>query len=298
VLPHQRLALDFNPSSCPREQVVDSDQLAELVPRLRRLVEQGSGSTLLESEAVPAVVQLFEQQLLPDQAADAAEHEQRAAQLAVQQVDVLDLLSRQPSFTVIGGAGTGKTGLALEQARRLTAAGRRVALVCYSRGLARYLQLQAQAWKDRPAFVGTFHQLALDWGVEPGTGSDYFEEAVPRGLQAAAAGRTDLFDAVVVDEAQDFGALWWPAMTACCGRRRGSSPSSTKAAARLRAAGRSAGADAAVPAAPQLSQYQAHRPDLRLPGIRAGQVRRAYRGPACATSSARRTGDVPGGRRR
>jgi hypothetical protein len=90
-----------------------------------------------------------------------------------------------------------------------------VALVCYSRGLARYLQLQAQAWKDRPAFVGTFHQLALDWGVEPGTGSEYFEEQVPEGLRAAAAGRADLFDAVVVDEAQDFGALWWPAMTAC-----------------------------------------------------------------------------------
>jgi hypothetical protein len=60
---------------------------------------------------VPAVVQLFEQQLLPDEAADAAEHEQRAAQLAVQQVDVLDLLSRQPSFTVIGGRGPARPAL-------------------------------------------------------------------------------------------------------------------------------------------------------------------------------------------
>ena len=215
VLPHQQLPVGFDPSSCPRAQVVDKGQLDDLVPLLRQLVEGGSGHAPLEPEAVPALVQLFEQQLLPDETADAAEHEQRAAQLAVQQVDVLDLLSRQPGFTVIGGAGTGKTGLALDQARRLTAAGRRVALVCYSRGLARYLLLQTEAWKDRPAFVGTFHQLALDWGVAPGEGSEYFEEQVPRGLRAAAAGRTDLFDAVVVDEAQDFGELWWPAMTAC-----------------------------------------------------------------------------------
>ena len=41
---------------------------------------------------------------------------------------------------VRGGAGSGKTWLAMEQARRLTADGQRVALLCYSRGLAAYLR--------------------------------------------------------------------------------------------------------------------------------------------------------------
>jgi hypothetical protein len=110
VLPHQQLPPGFDPASCPRAQVVDKGQLDELVPLLRRIVEEGSGHSPLGADAVPAVVRLFEQQLLPDETADAAEHEQRAAQLAVQQVDLIDLLSRQPSFTIIGGAGTGKTG--------------------------------------------------------------------------------------------------------------------------------------------------------------------------------------------
>jgi superfamily I DNA/RNA helicase len=57
--------------------------------------------------------------------------------------------------------------------------------------------------------------------VAPGEGNEYFEQQVPQGLLAAAAGRTDLFDAVVVDEAQDFGALWWPAMTACLRTQEG-----------------------------------------------------------------------------
>ncbi len=215
VLPHSRLPRDFDPTSCPRAQVVDADGLDDLVPRLRDLVQAGSGFAPLDAQAVPGVVRLFEQQLLPDQMAEVREHEQRAEQLALQQVDVLDLLSLQHGFTIIGGAGTGKTGLALEQAHRLTKNGKRVALVCYSRGLARFLQLQTEQWPTQPAFVGTFHRLALDWGAPDGSGDHYFETVVPTALREAAMGRTDRFDAVVVDEAQDFGELWWPAMTAC-----------------------------------------------------------------------------------
>lgn len=215
VLPHSRLPRDFDPSSCPREQVVDADQLDRLVPRVRELLESGAGFAPLDAEAVPAVVKLFEQQLLPDEMAEVREHEQRAQQLALQQVDVLDLLSLQRSFTIIGGAGTGKTGLALEQAKRLAKDGKRVALVCYSRGLARFLQLQTQQWSTPPAFVGTFERLALNWGAPQGEGDEHYETVVPTALRNAAEGRSDRFDAVVVDEAQDFGELWWPAMTAC-----------------------------------------------------------------------------------
>ena len=39
-----------------------------------------------------------------------------------------------------GGAGSGKTWLAVEQARRLSREGKRVALTCYSRGLAAWLR--------------------------------------------------------------------------------------------------------------------------------------------------------------
>jgi hypothetical protein len=104
---------------------------------------------------------------------------------------------------------------ALEQARRLAKDGKRVALVCYSRGLARFLQLQTQSWPKHPAFVGTFHRLALTWGAPEGDGDHYFEAVVPTALHEAALDRSDRFDAVAVDEAQDFGELWWPAMTAC-----------------------------------------------------------------------------------
>lgn len=215
VMPHQVVEQHFDPSECPRAQVVDKDDLPQLVGRIRRLVEGGAGHAPLEGIAVPALVRLFLQELPPDGRADAVEHEQRSDQLAMQQVDVLDLLSRQKRFTVIGGAGTGKTVLAAEQARRLAQDGKRVALVCYSRGLGRFLQQQAATWKRPPAYVGLFHDLAKAWGAPDGDGSDHYEEVLPRFLGEAARGRTDLFDAVVVDEAQDFGDLWWPSLMEC-----------------------------------------------------------------------------------
>lgn len=215
VLPHTAVPQHFDPTACPRAQVVDRDDLPHLVDRVRQLVEHGSGSEPLDPIAVPALVALFSQELAPDGQADAEEHEQRADQLAVQQADVLDLLSRQKRFTVIGGAGTGKTVLALEQARRLADDGKRVALVCYSRGLGRFLQQRTSTWRRPPAYTGLFHDLALQWGAPPGEGSDYYEQELPRHLGELARGRTDRFDAVVVDEGQDFGDLWWPSLLEC-----------------------------------------------------------------------------------
>ncbi|MBC7307684.1 MAG: ATP-binding domain-containing protein, partial [Dietzia sp.] len=113
------------------------------------------------------------------------------------------------------------TFLALEQARRRARRGERVALLCYSRGLGRYLERVTQTWprKERPAYVGLFHDLPLAWGAEPGAedDSDYWERRLPLRLAELAADRppADLFDTVVVDEAQDFGELWWPSLLRC-----------------------------------------------------------------------------------
>ena len=141
------------------------------------------------------------------------------------QRSTLDKLRYHSRLRVIGGAGTGKTWLALEQARRLGRAGERVALVCYSRGLARWFERQTQTWprKEQPAYVGLFHRLPVEWGAERApmttatTGSDGCRcgsASSPRRSRPA-----DLFDSVVVDEGQDFGELWWPSLVTVCGTR-------------------------------------------------------------------------------
>jgi len=91
-----------------------------------------------------------------------------------------------------------------------------VAVVCYSYGLAHHLRrsLLTGSSAKRPAFVGTFEDLARDWGIEI-TGSrddsDFWEVELPQLMAARAVELTpeDRFDSVIVDEAQDFADDWW-----------------------------------------------------------------------------------------
>jgi superfamily I DNA/RNA helicase len=139
---------------------------------------------------------------------------------------ILKVLRHQRRLKVSGGAGTGKTWLALEQAKRLSKAGEKVALVSYSRGLARFFQRVTAAWPkaERPAYVGLFHSLPLAWGADQpppeddaAARTDYDETSLPKqmGDLAAQLPDSEKFDSIVVDEGQDFGDVWWPPTVAC-----------------------------------------------------------------------------------
>jgi hypothetical protein len=95
-----------------------------------------------------------------------------------------------------------------------------VALLCYSRGLAAYLRKLTDVLprKQQPAYVGEFHALGRSWGAEGGQDDDplYWEDRLPAEMQelAEALARGQKFDAIVIDEAQDFADSWWPALLA------------------------------------------------------------------------------------
>ncbi len=227
AFPHRYVPRDWETVDLPRDMLVDRGDLERsggVAARVKRAVERhGQGHAGLAADDVPALVDSLAGGF-PSQAEHlslALEHETRLEQMTRDQARVLDALSEVRRMRVVGGAGAGKTWLALEQARRRARAGERVALLCYSRGLGRYLERVTQTWpaRDRPAYVGLFHDLPLSWGAERGADDDpdYWERHLPTELGRLAGERpsTDLFDAVVVDEAQDFGDLWWPSLLRC-----------------------------------------------------------------------------------
>ena len=214
-------------AGCPRDTIVDRADLAAAAARVRAVIDRhGSGYAPLTGAGLESLVEVLEGQL-PGQTSLlswAEENEAYVDQLTRDQAKVARILRQQRRLKVIGGAGTGKTWLALEQARGLAAGGERVALVCYSRGLARFLQRMTAQWPpgQRPAYVGLFHALPLAWGADPppddpGETSGYYEERLPAQMAELAArlGEEDKYDAIVVDEAQDFSAAWWPPTLAC-----------------------------------------------------------------------------------
>lgn len=170
------------------------------------------------SSAIDIVLQRGDQQRdVIRQARDRADFVNRITE---DQEIVLDMLAENQYIEVKGSAGTGKTWLACEQARRWSAEGKRVALLSFGRGLAETINAQFSATKrqHRPAFIGTYHQLGSQWSVRApaDADSDWWNIQAPDLMRQAAEelepGKK--FDALVIDEAQDFATNWWPALMA------------------------------------------------------------------------------------
>ena len=224
AFPYTAVPAAWSAPDCNRSMVIDSADRGYAADVVRRaLREHGGGHAPLDHAGLGSLVDILEGELAGQASllSAAAENELRIDQLTRDQTRLLDILRYQRRLKVVGGAGTGKTWLALEQARRLARAGQRVALVCYTRGLARFFERTTACWpvSQRPAYVGLFHQLPVRWGAAGGAedDSDYWERRLPLALGELAGAKppAELFDSVVVDEAQDFGALWWPPTLAC-----------------------------------------------------------------------------------
>jgi hypothetical protein len=224
AFPHTPIPRTWDIAEAPRSIVVDRDDLGTVAFVVKRAIEQnGAGHRIPSPDDVERLVGFlagsFPAQV--DLLAAAAAHEARVEQMTQDQGKLLDQLRSFDRLRVIGGAGSGKTWLALQQARLRARRGERVALLCYSRGLGRYLERVTAAWprREQPAFVGLFHDLPIRWGAERGADddSDYWERQLPLRLRELADARdpADLFDTVVVDEAQDFSDLWWPSLLHC-----------------------------------------------------------------------------------
>lgn len=151
-----------------------------------------------------------------------ADQEARRLVLTKDQIRVLDFLRSHRRVAVSGGAGTGKTVLALEKAKRLAAEGFKTLLTCYNRQLADYLSTICGATPNLD--VMSFHQLChrqveranrasgRDLVAEAKVtypGKDLYEVQLPNALGYSLDVLPDRYDAIVCDEGQDFREEFW-----------------------------------------------------------------------------------------
>ncbi len=154
------------------------------------------------------------------------EQEMELARLTNEQFRVLDGLARFRRALICGCAGSGKTMLALEKVRRLAEQGLRPLYVCFNRQLRDSCRRFLEPWPS--ATVDNFHGLCerfvkrAGMKVERTDDEEYFERALPEALAEAAKSVPERYDAIVVDEGQDFQPHWWgPLQSALRDGRRG-----------------------------------------------------------------------------
>jgi hypothetical protein len=140
--------------------------------------------------------------------------EQEIATLTPQQFHILNSHHHLERVAAGGGAGTGKTIVALEDAARLAQQGMRTILLCRSDHLAEHLATRMA--KAEPSVLvrslGAFCVEAARRTAQSYDLSHGPDKGIECLMNAVRADPDFRFDAIVVDEAQDFRPHWWIAI--------------------------------------------------------------------------------------
>ena len=224
---------DLPPTDADPRIIIDSEGLKNIEKSIKQALETWAGGavtlSLSETDQIKAKeVMQREFRLLPALWRTVEEQEEQLKRLTNEQFKLLEMLCNQHKAAIEGVAGSGKTMLAMHQVERLSKEDgvRRILFVCYNRPLADWLNSQLQDELRDKVKIASYHQLCSDWckaeniSFNPPPRSnreeyrDFWDYNAPALLEQAAATIVNetKFDAVIVDEGQDFLALWWDSL--------------------------------------------------------------------------------------
>jgi hypothetical protein len=156
-------------------------------------------------------------QLVPALWSEIEEQERKLFRFTETQLQLLTFLQAHRRAMIQGVAGSGKTVLAMAKARAFADEGMRVLFVCFNEMLADWLRSQLPLSYRDSVTIRNYHKLCSEWTRAAGLTwpqvvdeQSFFAGSAPALLEQAI----DLlpercFDAIVVDEGQDFMPAWW-----------------------------------------------------------------------------------------
>lgn len=206
---------------CPSDIFIDMRHMDNLEGRLIEIFEYWQSRADYDNRrmdgkaAVEALIEaLVPSRQLRPRIGDVFERErQKIDKLTEQQFRILRMMRRHKRAAIVGGAGTGKTMLAMEKAQQLADDNFKVLLLTYNRHIADWIDKNLT---DERITVSTYHSFVshmIKKAQVSQLGGKFFENAPEWLMQAAEYFRQvepdELYDAVIVDEAQDFSDEMW-----------------------------------------------------------------------------------------
>jgi len=220
VFPDIKAGRNLGPE-LPRPLVLDRDDLKAPEEAILRAMDahEVTGPALTaraRREILQALAPKFRlAQTLGDRVAD--EHDALVG-LTSEQLEILDTLAGARRVAVSGPAGSGKTVVAMERARRLSSDGARTLFLCRSENLATVLSTRAEGFEvaSFTDFAARIVRHSLGAWKEPTRATkrdSFWRDEVPRLMtRSLEVEREWRWDAVIIDEAQRLESAWWPAI--------------------------------------------------------------------------------------
>jgi len=172
---------------------------------LNRGPDAGTMTPEMVDEVIRTLRPSFEVNISPRERL--ADLEARTRRYTEEQFGALDAMGSNPRVLFDGAAGTGKTVLAVESARRASVAGERTLLLCFNHLLGDHLRSEVATLPGVEASTVHAHMLRMSGLAAPPADSagadEFWKVTLPEAATAAALERGAQTDLLVLDEAQD-----------------------------------------------------------------------------------------------
>lgn len=217
------------PKGGSQEITVDARDLDQFQKRIKGIFETLPGAHYYRDGVASEVVEKVHRALYPNFKTTPAlfrkvqQQEHTLLRFTDEQRNLVDCIVGGTNYRarVQGVAGSGKTILAQHLAYQLADqhSDGKVLFVCFNEQLANWIEEELPEEYQKRIVVTTYHKLCSTWTskapglqwpkVDPNN-QDFWEETAPNLLaDAIDLIPEDRFDAVVVDEGQDFHSAWW-----------------------------------------------------------------------------------------
>jgi hypothetical protein len=158
---------------------------------------------------------------------------EKQIELTNQQKNILRQLKRRKEGLIEGGAGTGKTVLALDHAQNLAEQGLKVLLLCYNQKLGNEFKIKSNkidnlhsmsfhefcSWRIRQVKSNTNRDL-IEESRNNYLGEDLFDVLMPDALINSYEVTPIQYDVILIDEGQDFKQEYWLALEILRGQQQ------------------------------------------------------------------------------
>ena len=210
-------ALEIHPA-----QIIEERALADIAAGILKLEEHIRSKFPHRDGMSPAEVTLFINRLTRSigfvqvLGVRFAREAEQIVQVTSDQLDVLADLEANPRMLVQGAAGTGKTIIAQTFANRLADGQKEVLLLFFNRGIAS--KVREAFSRDISVSVSTFSSFAKRlvekhdpdwWEAQRDRTNEFWHTILPLKLMDIPPSELPKFDAVIVDEGQDFKPEWF-----------------------------------------------------------------------------------------